>query len=403
LLNTLKHLMRHRLLMGSIVVLLAMTMTGCVGTRLGDSWAALRTIDDQQYILLAYNTHVVKVDVTKNGLPVELRDENGNLKTDSEGKVLTWQVMGEGESATRFFTNPIEVGENSLMIAGYDGRFFKVDAETAEIQRSPKVLDGTLNTGSGCVGDCILANMTLEDNTFFVPLSNNGLVALNAEDLSVRWRFETQHGTWSQPVVDKGVVYLSSMDHHFYALEADTGDELWQIDLEGALAAAPLLYNNRLYVGGLGRKVYELSTSGQILSSYETEGWVWSTPVIVDGILYTADLDGIVYALDVANGLKQIWKVAVAEKGIRPAPVITDQNVIVGSRDGFVYWVDRGSGANRFKEEVGAEILSDMLVIEPNENLNLSQSLLVVSTVATDKLLMALPLEGGQAIWKYPR
>lgn len=403
MLKTLKHLMRRRLLMGSIAVLLAMTMTGCVGTRLGDSWAALRTIDDQQYILLAYNDRVVKVDVTKNGLPVELRDENGDLRTDSEGKVLTWQVAGEGDNATRFFTTPVEMDENSLMIAGYDGRFFKVDAETSEVQRSPKVFEGTLNVGSGCVGDCILANMTLANDTFFVPLSNKGLAAVDAENLNELWRFETEHGDWSQPVVDKGVVYFGSMDHHLYALEADTGEELWRVDLDGALAASPILYNNRLYVGGLGRKVYELSTSGQILSTYETEEWVWNTPVIVDGVLYTADMGGIVYALDVTNSLKQIWKTVVATKGIRPAPVVTDENVIVASRDGFIYWVDRGSGANRFNEEIGAEILSDMLVIEPSESLNLSQPLLVISTVATDKLLLALPLEGGQPIWKYPR
>jgi outer membrane protein assembly factor BamB len=399
--------MRHRLLMGSIVVLLAVTMTGCVGTRLGDGWAALRTIDDQQHILLAYNDRVVKVDVTKNGLPIELRDEDGNLRTDSEGQVLTWQVMGEGDHATRFFAAPIEIEENTLMIAGYDGRFFKVDAETSEIQRDPKLFEATLNTGSGCVGDCILATPAFDGDTFFVPLMHKDLVALDAEDLVVLWRFETEsdteYGIWSQPVVDKGVVYFGTMDHHLYAVEAATGEELWKVNLEGALPASPLLYNNRLYIGAVGGKVYELSTNGQILSTYETESWVWSTPVINDNILYTADTGGNVYALDISNGLKQVWKTAVAEKGIRAAPVVTDENVIVASRDGFVYWVDRGSGAKRFSEEIGAEILSDMLVIEPNEKVNLSQPLLVISTVAADKLLLALPLEGGQPIWKYPR
>ena len=120
-------------------------------------------------------------------------------------------------------------------------------------------------------------------------------------------------------------------------------------------------------------------------------------------MLYVTDLGGYVYALNISDGFKEIWKTQAATKGIRPAPLVTDDSIIVGSRDGFVYWLERASGAPRFKVEVGAEILSDMLIVHPTEALDLPEPLIIVSTVDSNRLVVALPLDGGESVWKYPR
>jgi hypothetical protein len=89
--------------------------------------------------------------------------------------------------------------------------------------------------------------------------------------------------------------------------------------------------------------------------------------------------------------------------GIRPTPVVTADAVVVASRDGKVYWLKRSDFTTVIDtEDVGAEILSDMLVIQPNQK-NITEPILVVSTVAQDKLMIGLALNSGRQLWKYPQ
>src|SRR5258708_8861650 len=62
---------------------------------------------------------------------------------------------------------------------------------------------------------------------------------------------------------------------------------------------------------------------GKIANRFKTQGWVWATPIVKDGILYFGDLNGYLYAVDEAN-LKQKWSTTSTEYpgGIRDSAVI---------------------------------------------------------------------------------
>ena len=177
------------------------------------------------------------------------------------------------------------------------------------------------------------------------------------------------HGQWANPtygeVNGKGQVFLPGGDGWVYALDAETGKEIWKFDCNpkdsewqlggrgtrNAILATPVFYDNKVFVAvgqdpehgeGIGHLwAIDATKTGDVTDSAR----VWhfgneafhrtiSTVSIRDGILYAADLSGFVYALDVATG-KQHWKYDTFA-AIWGSPMYADGKVLIGDEDGDV-------------------------------------------------------------------
>jgi outer membrane protein assembly factor BamB len=248
--------------------------------------------------------------------------------------------------------------------------------------------------------------METDGERLYVPLSEGDVVAMDLNSLSeTLWSFDTAKGVWAQPLVVEGTLYVPSMDHHLYAVDAETGAELWRQNLGGAVTSTPVFHEGSLYVGSFARKLYQIdAATGSITAEAQTNDWIWGSPVIVDGTVYVADAGGWVYALN-AGDLSEIWGKKIANRTIRATPVVYGDFVIVASRDQNLYWLNRATGdeiaANR--QAVGGEILADMLVIEPSESVNIAEPQVIVTTMAHDNNVVAYWIESATEAWRGPR
>ncbi|MBC7870908.1 MAG: PQQ-binding-like beta-propeller repeat protein [Chitinophagaceae bacterium] len=379
-------------------LLLILTATACAPVRQGTAWPDI-SLDSQKNIVVAYENRIDLVDPATH-LRVSLRNEAGEVRRE-EGNILEWELEGnwpqDGSNVrSRFYTAPVFLNEDTFLITDYAGYLLRVDYATARIERSVTKIDGNV------VADAVADEAT---NSLYVPLSERDVVALDMENFDTRWVFETERGVWSQPLVIEGTVYFVGMDHYFYAVDAESGEQVWSLDLEGAAAASPLYdaENERFYVGTFASKVFEVSLEGEILSQYETEDWVWNTPVLQDGILYTADLSGYVYALNTGDGLSELWKTKATSAGIRPTPLVSGGYAVVASRKGQVVWLNQVDGTIAFQEDVDAEVLSDILLIEPGESTTVTEPLVIIGTAKNSRLLLAFSLADGSLRWTYSR
>ncbi len=374
-----------------IMALLAgVLLTGCIPQRIGVRWASLRTVGERQNILLTYSDFIVVVDPA-TGDEVALLNEEGTPRIDPEtNQPRQWQVSLQG---AQFFSSPVQLDDNTLLAADYNKRLFLIDIASARLQNS---------TGQAITGQ-VVAEIAEDEDRIYLPYYNRNLVAIDRETYAHLWTVETENGIWSEPLISEGVLYFGTLDHKLYAVTAETGSVLWTRELGGAITGTPARYNDRLYIGTFDRKIYEISLEGETLNEYQADNWIWSEPAIVDGILYTADMGGTVYALRIEDGFEEVWKTKATSRGIRPTPLVTEEAVIVAGRDGHVEWLDRVTGAVEFVREVQAEVLSDILLIEPSESLEISQPLVVVSTIDPGKLLVAFRLNDGEPAWVYSR
>ncbi len=83
-------------------------------------------------------------------------------------------------------------------------------------------------------------------------------------------------------------------------------------------------------------------TSGTLAWSFATGGSVYSSPAVVDGVVYMGSQDGNVYALSAYTG-SLIWSYQTGSY-VSSSPAVSNGLVYVGSNNGGVYALDVNSG-----------------------------------------------------------
>lgn len=380
---------RRRMLL--VALILALVAVACVPRRMGVSWADISVVDDN--VMVAYNDQIVLIDPA-NGVPSQLRDSEGQIRTDENNSPRRWVIDGS-DTGSQFFTTPVQLDNDVVLIADYNFRLFTANLQNACLSnRSGSCIDNP--TGISIDGH-IIAETPTGDGLVFLPFSEKNVVAYDLETLEQVWVYETERGIWGTPIYADEVLYVPRMDHYFTALDASTGEEIWSVDVGGAIAAQPLHQDDRFYLGTITREVFEVSTDGEILAEYKTRDWVWGSPVIYDDVLYITDLGGSVYALDTTANLAELWRTDTDSDGFRSGPVATENYVIAAARDGKVFWLQRSDGSELIEQDIDAEILSDIVLMERED-----ETLVLVSSTKGSKTLVAFTLDGAPR-WTYER
>jgi len=420
-------------------------IAGC-SRRDGVSWADVSIADGN--LMVAYEDQMTLISRVNGYIITEDFAETSN-NAEAEG---LWRIENS-DLGSEFFTAPIFVPNadgddeqlmivadynNRLMVVNYDRACFATVLGSCVTQEPPFVeLPGH-----------VVANIAEDDTRLYIPFSQNNIAAYNKgvfesgwdrddddarrerldRTLSLVWEFETERGIWATPSVLDGSLYVPTMDHHIFRLDAENGTQEAIIELDGAIAAPLTLYDGsgttdftdetgqdvtinevdmaaaRFYIGTFGGTIYEIpldfdGLESDDLTQYEARDWVWGAPKVVDGVLYAADLAGNVYALDISEGgFNELWVTNIDSGGIRSKPIVTEDFVIVASRDGEVVWLRRTDGTEFTRQDVRDEVLSDMILLPSNED---DEALVLVSTVNQSRILVAFTLDGAPR-WTYP-
>jgi hypothetical protein len=142
-----------------------------------------------------------------------------------------------------------------------------------------------------------------------------GLYALRADNGQVAWRFDTELPLGNSPTVDvvTKVLYVGGFDRKLHALDAITGNHLWEF--AGALAGYdtnPLVVKGKVILGNRDGSMYAIGAhgttqQGQLIWKYTTNGPVRFSAAYKNGIVYFASSDNYGYAVHVDDGTL-VWK-----------------------------------------------------------------------------------------------
>lgn len=118
---------------------------------------------------------------------------------------------------------------------------------------------------------------------------------------------------------------------------------LWRFATDGPVYSSPAVVEGVLYVGSMDGHLYALDiATGDLRWRFHTGPGFISSPAIAEGVVYIGSHDGHVYALHAANG-DLLWRYAT-DGPVFSSPSVVKSVVYAGSMDGHLYALDAATG-----------------------------------------------------------
>jgi outer membrane protein assembly factor BamB len=196
----------------------------------------------------------------------------------------------------------------------------------------------------------------------------------------IKWAFPTGNRIVSSPVCQDKVLYFGGDDGNIYAVDAETGRQIWKRSTGGPVPSTPAVANGTVFVGSYDGKFYSLNAqTGAVRWKFKTEGErrfeakgihglepknqtiadqydvFLSSPVVVQDSVYFGSGDGHLYALDIESGNLK-WKFKTGDV-VHASPAYADGVLYLGSWDSFFYAVEAATGKEKWRFHGGEDPL----------------------------------------------
>ena len=378
--------MRKKFAVVSVVLLLAVLLSGCTGAV---AWPGLSATDDAAY--LANTTSVLAID----------------LKTHKE----LWGFAGEksggifsfGKSPNLFVTNPVVAEDGTVIILDSSTRHVVYGIDPQDFNPGEKNPTPTIKWKFAEADGLWIAEPLIVDHRLFAPNSDGKVYVLDLSDgKSVKQAIkvipisESPQDTarlWGRPVSDGKHVYVTSLDKSVIAIDLATYEVVWHKNLGGAIpGGAAFGTDGKLYVGSLAKKLEQFDpATGDHKSVLDTHGWIWGTPVADGDNLYFGDVEGYLYSYNTKEQ-KLNWEVK-PDAAITASPIVVGEQVLIPTESGDVYSVSAdGSLEHWYSLEGKGKAYTTPIT---------TNGFVLVAYLESDYYLVALD-EEGDAQWKYP-
>ena len=311
-----------------IGLLLAMTviLSGCAAGLTASSWPGVTADAKNAYV--SGGSYVYAV----------------NLQTGAQ----VWRYPDKA-SANPFDATPALTSDGQLIVGGFDKKLYSLNPQTGQ----------SIWQFTGA-RDRWIGGVLVTDNMIYAPNADYNLYALNLQG-KLQWTFQADQSIWGAPVSDGTNVYFGTLGSKVYAVNVQSGKQVWLQKVDGAVLGPPVIGTDKtLYVGTYGGTIFAMNTaSGAAKSLTTTEkttaNWIWSGPALNANSLYFGDGNGSLYAYPV-GGTGQPWKQSL-NGAIIGTPLVTTDTIVIGTEAGNVYYVDK-TGKNPRPIAVAGKIYS---------------------------------------------
>lgn len=363
--------MRKKFVLVITILLGAVLLSACAGGPIhGTTWPGLAT--DGSLAYLADGPFVYAISL-------------------GDGREI-WRFPAERDNQLVFYAPPT-VTPDGLVIVGSAG------TDHSLIAINPNDINPDTNSPfevwrfTGASDHWVAAPLVVNDTLFAVNSDGNLYIIDLQSQQSAKQATVIELGgrLWAQPTTDGERVYVTSLDHSVFAVDAETYEVVWQENLNGAVPGSAVLgQNDMLYAGSLASQLERFDpASGNHQPVLDAENWVWSTPSLDGDTLYFADVDGNVYSFDTSTG-KLNWNPVKPDGPITASPLVREDHILIATESGSIYALSR-DGRVLWQEEIGGKIYATPVA---------AGDLTLIAPLDTEFYLVGLDLNGRQ-VWAF--
>lgn len=209
---------------------------------------------------------------------------------------IKWQVT----TGNKIWSGPV-YDNGTIYVGSMDHSLYAFDAQTGA-EKWKYGADGLI-AGAPRVSNGVV---------YFGAL--NSLIAVDASTGQLKWTFKSPNPNewiWAQPTVDQNRVYVGTLMGNLLALDARTGDKIWELPLSSGaeIRSAVVVDGDTGYFGAADQNVYAVTLStGQLkwkTPDKSLAGPIYTTPTLRDGILYIPVQGHNMYALNASDGTRK--------------------------------------------------------------------------------------------------
>jgi outer membrane protein assembly factor BamB len=298
-----------RLILISLIALGALVLSACSGTPVANNWYGLAA--DAEHAYVSGGSFVYAV----------------NLQTHKE----VWRYPPEADGKLLFYATPMLTTDGQLLVgsAGTTHSFVSIDPATGRENWVETFGKGTW-----------LASPLVLNETIYAPNTDGFLYILDMNGKRAADPIELGGALWSAPTTDGALLYVASLDHQVHIVDPARGTVLESINLGGAVPGSPAVGTDGAYVSSFASTVEFVKPNGSHEVIAKADNWVWGSPVVDGETLYYADLDGMIYSLDIASG-KQNWDGVKPDGPIVASLLVAGDQIYAATESGTLFALDR--------------------------------------------------------------
>ena len=295
------------------------------------------------------------------------------------------------------FPTPVVVGGIAYYPSNYGtDSLYALDAATGELVWKYRV---------GPTDDAV----TVQNGRVYT--ASDSIFCFDALSGALQWKSGLADGGGGTPIVLGGKVYCgvyNFLEYQAYysrvsCLDAGTGEELWADTLWGYQASCMALWDNMLlvptYLNGEHSPLYalEASTGDPIWENTDSYGGYWdSSPNVFDGMIYINGHDGYTRAIDAESGAT-VWSTQSSTGSVTATSAFAYGRIFHATQGtaGIYYCLEASNGDIVWTEpgtsQHGSSGIADGVVFYGEQNEFVQDSARVV----------ARDCESGDEIWSY--
>lgn len=270
---------------------------------------------------------------TKKGTVYALKCADGKDVWKFETKAKTYYPGGWDY----FVSSPVITGKQIVVGSG-DGFVYALDKQSGKMKWKYHAKSMVRSTPA----------VDKQNKMMVIGTMNGELLALSIKKGKLKWKFKAKGNKYFpkgeflfKPLIHGDTVYAGSRDAAFYAVNLKDGKLRWKVEeKKGYWYTRAAAHGSVIYAASSdGHYIQALDTAdGKEKWKFLTEGLVFTTPLVHNGVVYTGSHDRRVYAVDAETG-KFLWRFKAGGK-VLGSPVISGKVLMAGSDDGRFFAVE---------------------------------------------------------------